>query len=88
MVSVTPVDRFQFHRRKLRRKIGGGEISREADRELSLAASLQLVLENSRHEVLLGRKLDPVALAGLREALAIALMQASRSMPAKTAIGD
>jgi hypothetical protein len=70
--------RFEYLRRKLRKKAGpAGTITREADRELALAASIELVLETSRHEMMLGKKLDPVLLAGLRAAMAVALMQST-----------
>jgi len=73
-------DRFRNLRKKLRQKLGAPTVSGEVDRELSLAASIQLTLENSRHEALLGRKFDPAVLAALREQLGVALLAATIAM--------
>ena len=71
------VDRFKHLRKKLRQKLGAAAISREVDRHLSHAASIQLVLETSRHETLLGHKLNAESLAALRDELPISLMRAT-----------
>jgi hypothetical protein len=78
------VGRFKHFRRKFRKKIGG-PITRRVDRHLSLAASIELALENTRHEMFLGRKFDPAVLAGLREQLGIALMRATIATQARKA---
>ena len=69
-------DRFRHLHRKFRRWLGR-HISREAERHLACAASLEQVLETVRHETLLGRQLDPHSIASLRERLAIELMSAA-----------
>lgn len=71
------VDRFKHLRKKLRQKIGTAAISRDVERHLSHAASIQLVLETARHETLIGRKLDAASLAALRDELPISLMRAT-----------
>jgi hypothetical protein len=74
---MNSVDRFKYLRKQLKRKIGAGAMTPEMDRHLSRAASIQLVLETSRHEMMLGRKIDSTSLAALREELPMALMRAA-----------
>ena len=70
------LDRFQFHRKKFRRKLGG-VISHDVGRHLDRAASIAQILEATRHEVLTGREHDPVSIKALQDQLPIELMHAS-----------
>jgi hypothetical protein len=77
------LDRFRHLRKKLWRKLGvSGPMPREVHRHLSQAASIELVLETSRHEALLGKKFDPEMLAALRERLGVALVEATIALQA------
>ena len=74
---MSPLDRFNYHRRRFRKMLGSGPVSEVAERHLSHAAAIQQVLEVSRHEAMLGRKLDAASIAALRDQLPIELMQAT-----------
>jgi hypothetical protein len=71
------LDRFDYYRRRIRKKLGCGKVSIEAERHISHAASIEQTLEMSRHEIMLGRRLDADSIRALREQLAIELMSAT-----------
>jgi len=52
-------------------------ISRDVERHLDRAASIEQVLEATRHETLTGRQHDPDSIMALRDQLAIELMRAT-----------
>jgi hypothetical protein len=72
--------RFNYLRRKLRRKIGTATISRAADRHVAHAAAIEQILEMVRHETMAGRAFDPASIATLSDQLSIALMRANNAI--------
>ena len=69
------LDRFVYHKKRFRRKLGGTKLSAEAARHLSRAAEIEQILEMCEHAMMLGVKFDPAEISALRAQLPLALMQ-------------
>lgn len=74
---MPPLDRFNYHRRRFRKKLGDGSVSPAIARHIARAAALEQVLEMAKQEMWLGHQFDAEVLSGLRVELGISLMHAS-----------